>query len=176
MQKLLRMYARYNQQADQQVVQLLDKLSLEELNQDRKSYYKSLAALVTHITGANLYFQGMFRQALPANSALQGTASLQMPEGDSLDAAGWSAVKDSTVQADQALVDLIEHIEDKDLHAQVAVEWYGGKPATVPVHYLFNIAIIHGVHHRGQISQILDELGMDNDFSGIDVKLLDVMQ
>jgi uncharacterized damage-inducible protein DinB len=30
----------------------------------------------------------------------------------------------------------------------------------------------HGTHHRGQISQILDELKIDNDYSGINVRFL----
>ncbi len=58
----------------------------------------------------------------------------------------------------------------------MAVEWFGGKPATVPLHYLLSTAWTHGVHHRGQISQILDEMGVDNNFSGIDVGLLAVME
>ena len=60
--------------------------------------------------------------------------------------------------------------------AKLPIDWYGGNPACVPLHYLLNIAMVHGVHHRGQISQILDTMGIDNDFSGIDVGLLSVMQ
>jgi uncharacterized damage-inducible protein DinB len=30
----------------------------------------------------------------------------------------------------------------------------------------------HGTHHRGQISQILDELKIDNDYSGLNVQFV----
>jgi uncharacterized damage-inducible protein DinB len=36
---------------------------------------------------------------------------------------------------------------------------------------LYNLTA-HGTHHRGQISQILDELKIDNDYSGINVQFL----
>jgi uncharacterized damage-inducible protein DinB len=32
--------------------------------------------------------------------------------------------------------------------------------------------VVHGTHHRGQISQILDSLKIDNDYSGINVRFL----
>jgi uncharacterized damage-inducible protein DinB len=32
--------------------------------------------------------------------------------------------------------------------------------------------VAHNTHHRGQISQILDSLKIENDFSGINVKFL----
>jgi uncharacterized damage-inducible protein DinB len=37
---------------------------------------------------------------------------------------------------------------------------------------MFSQLIAHGTHHRGQISQVLDELGIDNNYSGINVAFL----
>jgi uncharacterized damage-inducible protein DinB len=31
---------------------------------------------------------------------------------------------------------------------------------------------VHETHHRGQISQLLDEMGIEHDFSGIDIEFL----
>ena len=176
MKKLLLMHALYTQQANTKVLDLLNQLKPEERNTDRKSYYKSLAGLAQHNIGAILYFHGMMRPALPGNKALARTAQLQIPEGDSLDASQRTELNEVTQQADQATVELVEGLSEEDLHKQLPIDWYGGNPASVPVHYILHIATMHGVHHRGQISQILDEMGIDNDFSGIDVGLLSVMQ
>lgn len=176
MKKLLVMYARYTQQANAQVFHLLDQLSPEKRNADRKSYYKSLAGLTQHNIGSILFFHGMIRPAFPENKALASTASLQMPEGDLLNSARWEQLKDVASKADQATVELLEGLNEQDLNRQLPIDWYGGNPATVPLHYILNIATVHGVHHRGQISQILDEMGITNDFSGIDVGLLQVMK
>lgn len=176
MKKLFLMHALYTQQANAKVLELLDQLKLEERNADRKSYYKSLSGLAQHNIGSILFFHGMMRPALPGNKALSSTAQLQMPEGDTLDASQWAQLKEVARQADQATVELVEGLSEEDLHKQLPIDWYGGNPASVPVHYILHIATMHGVHHRGQISQILDEMGIDNDFSGIDVGLLSVMQ
>jgi uncharacterized damage-inducible protein DinB len=32
--------------------------------------------------------------------------------------------------------------------------------------------LTHGTHHRGQLSQVLDELKIDNNYSGINVAFL----
>lgn len=176
MKKLLLMHALYTQQANTKVLDLLDKIAPEERNKDRKSYYKSLTGLARHNIGSILFFHGLMRPALPDNKALAATAELQMPDGESLDVGQWNQLKDVAGQADQATVELLEGLSEEDLHKQLPIDWYGGNPASVPLHYLLNIATMHGVHHRGQISQILDEMGIDNDFSGIDVGFLSVMQ
>jgi uncharacterized damage-inducible protein DinB len=176
MKKLLLMHALYTQQANKKVFDLLDAITPEERNKDRKSYFKSLTGLALHNIGSILFFHGLMRPVLPENKALDGTVDLRMPDGENLDAGGWTQLKEVARQADQATVDFVKSLSEDDLHKQLPIEWFGGNPATVPVHYLLNIAVVHGVHHRGQISQILDTMGIDNDFSGIDVGLLSVMQ
>ena len=176
MKKVLLMYALYTQQANEKVLQLLDKLSPEERNRDRKSYYKSLTGLAQHNIGSILFFHGLMRPVLPESKALAGTAKLQMPDSDTLDTGQWAQLKDIAKQTDQATVELLQSLSEEDLNQLLPIDWYGGNPACVPLHYLLNIAMVHGVHHRGQISQILDTMGSANDFSGIDVGLLSVMQ
>jgi uncharacterized damage-inducible protein DinB len=38
--------------------------------------------------------------------------------------------------------------------------------------FMISQLVVHGTHHRGQISQILDELKIDSDFSGINAAFL----
>jgi uncharacterized damage-inducible protein DinB len=54
----------------------------------------------------------------------------------------------------------------------VKLDWYKGKPATVPLSVMLQQLVTHNLHHRGQISQILDSLKIDNDYSGINIKFL----
>jgi uncharacterized damage-inducible protein DinB len=55
------------------------------------------------------------------------------------------------------------------MKAPVKLDWYSGNPPSVPLPFMFQQFIIHGTHHRGHISQILDELTIANDYSGINV-------
>ncbi len=173
MKDLLLMYAKYTQRADASVIALLDGLSEEARNENRKSYYKSLSGLACHAFGVVLFFQGFLRTAVPAAaSAFKATDGLKVPRGDSLNADQWAELKKITQIADQATVDFVATLTENDLVLPVKVAWFGGKPDAVPLHYLLSTTVIHGIHHRGQISQILDEMGIEHNFSGLDVGFL----
>jgi uncharacterized damage-inducible protein DinB len=48
--------------------------------------------------------------------------------------------------------------------------WFSG--AQVPLSSVLQAVAAHNTHHRGQVSQILDSLKIDNDWSGIDAAFL----
>ncbi len=173
MKDILVLYARYTKRANASAFALLDGLSEEALNADRKSYYGSLASLAAHIAGATLYFHSLFRASCPAAAAvLKATEHLRTPHDPHVTPEEWKEFKRIAAASDQATIDLSETLGDGDLVFPVRVDWYGGKPDSVPLYFLAHQLFVHGTHHRGQISQILDELGIEHDFSGIDLEFL----
>jgi uncharacterized damage-inducible protein DinB len=173
MKEILLMYAQYTQKANASAMAALDGLSNEALNEDRKSYYKSLAGLASHAFGCALYFHGVFRAAMPAAAAaLKATEGLGIAESQKLSPAEWSAMKKACAIADQATVDLVLALSEGELAHPIETKWYGGNPPAVPLCFFLHQVYVHGIHHRGQISQILDEMGVENDYSGIDVEFL----
>jgi uncharacterized damage-inducible protein DinB len=172
MKEVLLMYARYTQRANASVIGLLDGLSALARNEDRKSYYKSLSGLASHVVGAELYFQGMFRSTLPAAArALKATEGIKIAEG-SLGADEWAQLKKACALADQATIDLVTALSEEELTHAVKIDWYGDDHGTVPMCFLLHQLYVHGIHHRGQMSQILDSMGVEHDFSGIDIEFL----
>jgi uncharacterized damage-inducible protein DinB len=173
MKDLLLMYARYDQRATASVIALLDGLSVEARNEDRRSYYKSLSGLAVHAFGGIPYFHGLFRSAFPGGAAaLKAVEGLTMPEGDKLSAAQWAELKKGVALGGQATVDFIASLGEADFSRPVKLDWFGGKPDSVPLHWLLSSTFMHGTHHRGQMSQILDEMGVEHDFSGIDLEFI----
>jgi uncharacterized damage-inducible protein DinB len=173
MKEILLMYARYTKRANASVFALLDALPLEARNEDRKSYYKSLSGLASHVGGCPLYFHGLFRASSPAAAkALRGAEGLKVSEKKTLSSAEWSELEKACAIADQATIDLIQALSDDELAHPIKLDWYGGKPDAVPLCFLAHQLFVHGTHHRGQISQILDEMGIEHDFSAIDVEFL----
>lgn len=169
MDTTLTMYAAYTRKANDAIFELLSGLGDEALNADRKSYYGSLSGLALHIVGATLYFHGLYRQAPAALAPLAGSKGLSAPEKGPLSRDGWLSLRSACRAADDATVALAEVADEALLAYPVAVDWYGGHPATAPLGFLVHQLYAHGTHHRGQVSQILDELGVEHDFSGIDL-------
>ncbi|MDR3123264.1 MAG: DinB family protein [Treponema sp.] len=164
-------FAKYNQEANQKILDLLNTLSNDEREQERGSYYHSLSGLVRHIGGGTLFFSGLFRGALgsaPATKPLAALEKISFPT-DSLSEAQWNKTAADLVVVNQALVDFAVALNEANLAAPVKLDWYGGNPADVGLSFMFYQLTVHNTHHRGQISQILDELKIDNDYSAINI-------
>jgi uncharacterized damage-inducible protein DinB len=67
---------------------------------------------------------------------------------------------------------MTEALSESDPGLPVKVDWFGGNPGSVPLSFMLSQLVVHNTHHRGQISQILDSLKIDNDSSGISVLFL----
>jgi uncharacterized damage-inducible protein DinB len=175
MKDIFLMNAKYNREGNKTVLALLDKLSNEDREKDRGSYYGSISGLVRHILGGTVFFLGMFKTALPGNAAalkaLAPAEGLSAPK-ERLTEAQWKSLAAVFEAADDALVNLIAALSEADYKAPVKVNWYGGSPDAAPLYFMLQSLIAHGTHHRGQLSQILDELKIDNDFSGINIAFL----
>jgi uncharacterized damage-inducible protein DinB len=169
--------AKYNQEADKTIYAVLDGMSNEDREKDRGSYYGSLLGLFRHVIGGTFFFLGMFQAALPDKGAVQKALAplegLNLPKGG-LAEVQWKDLGALLETVDQGLVDFSAALEDGDLEAPV--KWFGGDPATVPLRFMLHNLSAHSAHHRGQISQILDELKIDNDYSGIKVRFLTEQQ
>jgi uncharacterized damage-inducible protein DinB len=170
------MYAKYNQAGNKAVYGLLNKLGNDEREKDRGSYYGSLSGLVRHIIEGTTFFLGMFKAALESNAAAVKAVSvlenLPMPPEGPLSEAQWKELEAVLDKADAAYVGMAEALSAADLSLPVKIEWYGGNPASVPLSFMLSQLLLHNTHHRGQISQILDSLKIDNDYSGINIALL----
>ena len=170
------MYAKYNQAGNKTIYDLLSKMSNEEREKDRENFYGSLSGLFRHIIGGTTFFLGMYKTALSNNAvavkALSAIESLpKVPDG-SLNEAQWKELEATVTAVDAAYVGMAEALKESDLKLPVSINWYGGNPASVPLSFMLSQLLVHNTHHRGQVSQILDSLNIDNDYSGINVSFL----
>ncbi|MDR2186229.1 MAG: DUF664 domain-containing protein [Treponema sp.] len=170
MKEAFLMFAKYNKSGNKSIYAILDKLSNDDREKDRGSYYKSLSGLLRHILEGTIFLSGLYKTALGGSAAaLKALAPLEgiaVPK-NSLSEAQWKELGTMLDSADAALENLAAALNETDLDLPVKIDWYGGKPGSVPLSFMLHQLTVHNVHHRGQISQILDSLKIDNDYSGI---------
>ena len=175
MKKYFLTFAKQNEEANKTIAGILGKLSNDDREKDRKGYFKSLSDLYRHNTGATAYFLSLFKEAVSANAAalkaLEPLSKLKEQKGK-LTEDQWKIEVSNAKIAGKVYVDFISALADKDLEAPVKINWYKGKPAAVPLWFMLQQFVSHNIHHRGAISQILDTLKVDNDYSGINIKFL----
>jgi uncharacterized damage-inducible protein DinB len=176
MKELFVINALYNQAADKAVLSILNGLSNDEREQDRGSYYKSLSALAAHILGGTAHMLTMFKDAVAHNDAasrvLAALQAIAPPPQGSLSEAQWKQLAAAIETADAAHIDFVKALTEDDLKSPVKVPWYKGNPESAPLFFMLNQITTHGTHHRGQISQILDALKIDNNYSGMNAAFL----
>jgi uncharacterized damage-inducible protein DinB len=175
MKELFVVNAMYNKAADRAFMAILNGLSNDEREQDRGSYYKSLAGLAAHILGGTVHFLGSFKDAVAQNAAAaKALATLQtiaLSKGP-FSEAQWKQLAADFETADNAYVDFAKALTEAELQTSVKMPWPKDNPASVPLFFLLNQVTTHGTHHRGQISQILDAMKIDNNYSGMDLAFL----
>jgi uncharacterized damage-inducible protein DinB len=170
------MYAKYNQAGNKAIFGLLDKMNNDEREKDRGSFYGSLSGLFRHIAGGTRFFLGMYKTALSGNAAAVKALSEiealpKLPEG-AISEAQWKEIEPTINAVDTAYIAMTEALKESDFGLPVQVKWYGGNPDSVPLSFMLSQLVVHNTHHRGQISQILDSLKIDNDYSGINVAFI----
>ena len=175
MKKIFLVFAKHDEEANKTIAGILSKLSNEDREKDRKSYFKSLSELFRHNTGVTIYFLSLFKDAVAGNTEAQKVlAPLAKVEelNGKLDEAKWKKAVSNSKIVDKVYVDFVSALKDKDYDAPVKIDWYKGKPPTAPLWFMLQQQFNHNAHHRGQISQILDSLKIDNNFGGINIKFL----
>jgi len=117
----------------------------------------------------------MFKGALADGAALKAVSaadSVPSPEKGGLSESQWKELGSALEAVDAAYINMAQALTEADLSRPVKINWYGGNPDSVPLSFMLSQLVVHNTHHRGQISQILDELKIDNDYSGIGVEFL----
>ena len=176
-------YAKYNQAGNKSVYSILSAMSNEEREKDRGSYYGSLSGLVRHILGGTKFFLGMYKGALADGGANSGADSAALkavsaadavpfPAKGELSESQWKELGAALEAADAAYINMAEALTEADMPRPVKIDWYGGNPASVPLSFMLSQLVVHNTHHRGQLSQILDSLKIENDYSGIGAEFL----
>jgi uncharacterized damage-inducible protein DinB len=151
--------ARYNHEANVNMAAVLGKLPAAELERDRKSYYKSLLGLYSHIAGGEIFTLKNIRAALPGKAALAvSVLDTEMQPGKPA-FADFASCKAALDALDAALIGLSDSLSEEEL--AVVADVHGRKQSVAKS---LASAIVHAAHHRGEVAQILDEMGVENDF------------
>lgn len=150
------MMARYNRWMNMQTYAACDRLSDDERKADRGAFFKSIHSTLNHLLWGDTMWLGRFTH---------GTAlATDMPKGPAgVDLYGdWNELKAARVAMDDTISAWAATLKPEWLETDFT--WYSGltkstrtKPAWLLVTHFFN----HQTHHRGQVTTLLSQRGID---------------
>lgn len=148
--------ARYNRWMNEKIYAACDRLSDEERKQDRGAFFKSIHSTLNHLIWGDYTWLSRFAQGTPHAKDYPKAASGTDTYAD------WNALKTARIAMDAGILSWASTL-DADWLAH-DFTWYSGltrstrtKPAWLLVAHLFN----HQTHHRGQVTTLLSQRGID---------------
>lgn len=157
-----RAYAFYNRDFNERLYELIEPLGDDERTRDRGAFFGSIHATLDHILLADYAWLARFRDSGIAADALanahlpvseQGLGQLLYPD--------WPSLVAARQETDNVLTNWTHALTTSDLEATMHYRNFRGEtrdhPAWIAITHLFN----HQTHHRGQVTTLLSQLGID---------------
>ena len=169
MKEILRLYGKYNQEANKKMIAVLEGLDEGVLTKDMGLYYKSIVGTLVHYSAGDASFFKDYFSAFCAKAPDASKIEAMLAEPFTLkpqiigDMSNLCAAREVL---DSSILDIIENINENDIKAVKTIDFPWGAMQK-PVYQFVLSILTHATHHRGMIAAALDMLKVDNDFNGM---------
>ena len=148
--------ARYNRWMNEKLYAACDRLTDEERKEDCAAFFKSIHSTLNHLLWADYNWLGRFAQGTPhAKDYPKSAMGVDLYED-------WNGLKTARIAMDADILSWAATLDSDWLASDFS--WYSGltkstrsKPAWLLVTHMFN----HQTHHRGQVTTLLSQRGID---------------
>ena len=157
--------ADYNRRMNQGLYEGLGQLSPVALHRDRGSWFGSLTGLLNHIIVTDIHWLDRFRplapDAPPLSDCRLAAFSLEWkPLSDD-----FSVLQEGRTVIDGLFCEWFAFYPGEEYGRMFDYRDSGGGVHSVQASRAFDFVLMHQNYHRGQISQVLDEIGLPHSFA-----------
>jgi uncharacterized damage-inducible protein DinB len=159
--EIFRLMADYNLWMNDKVYAAAETLSADAFERDRGAFFGSIAGTLEHLLGVDVLWLKRFRKtALGAGlGAIEAIAAPTEPDVRMFPTL--AAMRECRIVLDRLIIDWIGGLAATDLGGPLAYRRMNGdrhvKPAVPVLMHFFN----HQTHHRGQVTTLLTQAGVD---------------
>jgi uncharacterized damage-inducible protein DinB len=154
--------ARYNQGLNTQVYDCAAQLAPIALGRDRGAFFGSILGTLNHLVVADVVWLKRFA-AHPVNfAALEPVRSMAQPAAlNQMVETDFAALRSRREMLDRAIIDWVEGLTAADLDLLLDYRNMKGVPAQRQLGALLCHLFNHQTHHRGQVTTLLSQVGLD---------------
>ena len=173
MKTIFQATAKYNRSVNQSIMELIRPLSKEQVMMKTKAYYPSIFETLLHNLIADINWMRRYKEVFQGNKALNNDRLLSLEEKGLRKEfeADYTAFYRYRGEVDDLIVQFANEIDESKLPSVMKYKTYKGevmeKEVWKTLLHLFN----HQTHHRGQVSVLLDLVGVDHDFSSVTTRI-----
>ena len=160
----IKLFARYNLATNEKIGNLLLGLEPAAYAQPRNTHFKSVQGLHLHMVSTSKFLQSLIR----TNSEGKYLVSPITEESFEVKPQTLEEASALLTEYDKNLVAFGEALDEKDVtHPKTKRTMRSGKTFSISLSDLMTQYMVHTAHHRGQLSQILDEVGIEHDIGSV---------
>lgn len=162
MKSNLELMASYNQWMNRSVYEAASKLSTGELEKDRGAFFGSIIGTLNHIMVGDTIWLKRFSNHEAKFSSLDYVRVIDAPV--SLDTTlhlKLDTLTEARVEMDEVIVQFASELTDKTIASSLKYNNTEGQPFTRNFGFLLQHFFNHQTHHRGQVSTLLSQAGID---------------
>jgi uncharacterized damage-inducible protein DinB len=169
MKNLFEAFAKYNGSVNQSLLELVEPLRKEQVMMESKAYYPSIFETLRHILMADVNWLKRYRGIFKENKALGSSKLVSLEEKD-LKAEFESDYRKLFLyrkQVDEMIIQFVNALAEDQLNSTIKYKNYKGQEIEKEVWKTLLHWFNHQTHHRGQVSVLLDLIGIDHDYSSL---------
>lgn len=147
----VRAMASYNAWMNERIYGACSQLSDEERKRDLRAFFKSIHGTLNHILLSDRIWMGRFLRDEYVFGTLQDELYADFDE-----------LRSARQKEDQRILDWVRALADHELDEELAyVSKVNPKPRRYPLWFALSHFFNHQTHHRGQVTTLLSQLGVD---------------
>lgn len=160
--KQLVLMAEYNQLMNHRQYAAAAKLSVADLYKDNGAFFKSVFGTLNHILVGDIVWLTRFAEHPSSRDALSMIVQLKKPKSlDELLYREFSDLKAAREKIDETLITWVGQLSESDLDKGLSYANMAGQRHHKLMLSLITHLFLHQVHHRGQVTTLLSQYGVD---------------
>lgn len=160
--KQLILLAEYNQLMNKRQYAAAANLSRDQLVEDRGAFFKSVLGTLNHILVGDIIWLKRFAEHASSIESLSYIREIEKPAR--LDAVLFTeleSLREQREKIDQEIVGWIDGLSGDDLNRCIRYTNMAGSAFNKPLISLIHHLFLHQVHHRGQVTTLISQFGVD---------------
>lgn len=174
LKKHFALMADYNAWMNDRLYAQASELTQSQRQKDMGAFFQSIEGTLNHLMVADLIWLGRFKTHPSRFPGLDAMASFPRPAA--LDAplyADFQALSTARRQLDEVIGQLVEETEEQDFAVPLHYRNSKGVPATREFGALLQHLFNHQTHHRGQVTTLFSQLGVEVGVTDLLVRIPD---
>ena len=168
MKELFQLLSKYNAQTNAEMIGILEKITAEQIAKDVHSFYGSILGLLNHSLVSDVFgIKRFFKQYPELEQTRDKLPTFRMEGWKDIIWPSLAVLKPIRAAVDEAMQQACELLTEKQYALVMEYKNWDGKDLQKTTWLIFLHLFNHQTHNRGQIALILDQIAIDNDYSGI---------